>query len=58
MGVAWTGFGVFVWRELVMGNTFEIIGNWYIFLAPVLVFLNYVGAVLASRFRPVDGKKE
>nr|MDO8115033.1 hypothetical protein [Candidatus Sigynarchaeota archaeon] len=56
MCVAWAGFGFFIAWEIMLGKTFEIIGDWYIFLAPALVFLNYAGALLATHAKPVDKK--
>ncbi len=59
IAVAWAGLGYFTARELVMGKALELIGDWYAFLAPVLAFIHFLGAMfVASRPERVPSGKD
>jgi hypothetical protein len=48
VAVAWGGMTYFVVREIVMGNALELIGDWYVYLAPALCFCHCLGALLVQ----------
>ncbi len=54
--LAWAGMSFFTAWELFLGHELELIGDWYVFLAPALCFFHGVGALLVQSW-PEAGRR-